>query len=72
LESREEEAGDFDEALLSLINDENGEPFLMNFLMNLVVDRPADYGGEIRDQSVPVIIVHLKTVMDCLLAAEVH
>ncbi len=72
LESREKEVGDFEEALLSLINDEEGEPFLMNFLMNLLVDRPAEYGGDIRDQSVPVILVHLKTIMDCLLAGDLH
>lgn len=69
LESREEETGDFDAALLGLLTDDNDQPVLMGFLMNLVVDRPAEYGGKVRDQSLPVLLLHIKTVVDCLLGA---
>jgi hypothetical protein len=37
-----------------------------------VVDRPAEYGGTIRDESVPVMMLHIKTVIDCLLGSEIQ
>lgn len=72
LHDKEKEMGSFDDALSSMLNDEGEEPFLMLFLMGLVVDRPDEYGGTIRDEAVPVIIMHIKTVMDCLMASAVH
>lgn len=72
LERREEEKGDFDEALMSVLSEDNEQPVLMGFLLNLVVDRPAEYGGTIRDQFIPVIMLHMKTVVDCLLGTEGH
>ncbi len=68
----ENEMKDFDEALSNIFNEDNDEPFLMLFLMGLVIDRPPEYGGTIREEMVPVIIMHIKTVMDCLLASIVH
>lgn len=72
LETREEETGDFDEALMGMLTDDNDQPILMGFLVNMVVDRPAEYGGTIRDESVPVMMLHIKTVIDCLLGTEVQ
>ncbi len=68
----EKEMENFDEALSSMLNDESEEPFLILFLMGLVIDRPPEYGGTIRDEAVPVIIMHIKTVMDCLITSSVH
>lgn len=72
LETREEETGDFDEALMGMLTDDNDQPVLMGFLVNMVVDRPAEYGGTIRDESVPVMMLHIKTVIDCLLGTEIQ
>ena len=68
-EKKEEETGDFATALHRLLVDDVEQPVLMGFLMNLVVDRPPEYGGDIRDESIPIIMVHIKTVVDCLIEA---
>ena len=69
LEKKEEESGDFETALHSLLIDDVEQPVLMGFLMNLVVDRPPEYAGDIRGESIPVIMIHMKTVIDCLIEA---
>lgn len=72
LNEKEKEMGNIDDAISSMLNDEAEEPFLMLFLTGLVVDRPKEYGGTIRDEAVPVIIMHIKTVMDCLMSSSLH
>jgi hypothetical protein len=42
----------------------------MGFLMNIITDRPDEYGGTIRDEVIPVIILHIKTIVDCLIVDE--
>ncbi len=72
LNKKEKEMGNIDAAVASMLADESEAPFLMLFLMLLIIDRPDEYGGTIRDDSVPVIIIHIKTIMDCLIASAVH
>lgn len=67
LENREEPDGEeIDESVLDLFSEINEQPVLMGFLINLVVDRPDDYSGTIRDEVIPIIILHIKTVVDSL------
>jgi len=46
------------------------QPILMGFLADLVLDRPEGYKGEIRDEHVPAILLHVKTVVDALVLDE--
>jgi len=46
------------------------QPILMGFLSGLVLDRPESYAGEIRDEHVPAILLHVKTVVDALVLDE--
>ncbi len=48
----------------------NNQPFLMDFLISLFVELPGNISGSIREEAVPVMIIHTKTVMDCLLMDE--
>ncbi len=43
---------------------------LMGFLANLVIDRPESYTGEIRDEHIPAIMLHIKTAVDALALDE--
>ena len=70
LEEREVELGDFEDALISVLPEYSGQPVLMGFLANLVIDRPEEYTGDIRNEMIPVIIMHIKTVMDCLILGD--
>ena len=56
--------------LISLIIDNSEQPVLMGFLINLVVDRPEDFSATVRDEVLLVILLHIKTVLDCLLFSE--
>lgn len=49
--------------LLALGNDQRA---LMNFLTGLMVNRPSSFTGDIRDDALVPMILHLKTVVDCL------
>lgn len=64
----EEETADsfFDE----LITGEAEQPILIGFLSGLLLDRPEDYSGEIRDEHLPAIILHVKTAVDALALDE--
>lgn len=64
-EEREEE--ELDESLLDIFSELNEQPVLMGFLINLIVDRPDDYSGTVRDEMIPIIILHIKTVVDSLI-----
>ena len=66
LEERDRDLGDFDEALFSVV-DESAQPVLLGFLMDYVVEQQDEYGGAISDEVVPVIVLHLKTVIESLL-----
>lgn len=66
LEERDRDLDDFDEALFSVV-DESAQPVLLGFLMDYVVDRQDEYAGEISDEVIPVIVLHLKTVIESLL-----
>lgn len=70
VEERDEETGDFDESLISILPEFNQQPVLMGFLMDIITDRPDEYGGTIRDEVIPVIILHIKTIVDCLIIDE--
>lgn len=65
LEERDRELGDFDEALFSIV-DESEQPVLLGFLMDYVVEQQDEYPGEINDEVIPVIVLHLKTVIESL------
>ncbi len=53
-----------------LITGGAGQPILMDFLIRLALNRPGDYPGVIRDDHVPSIVMHVKTVVDALALDE--
>jgi hypothetical protein len=48
----------------------NGQGALMDFLMSMLVDRPDSFEGEIRDEMIPAMMIHMKTVIDCLVSQK--
>jgi hypothetical protein len=69
LEERDRDLGDFDEALFSVV-DESAQPVLLGFLMDYVVEQQDEYGGAVSDEVIPVIVLHLKTVIESLLVNQ--
>jgi hypothetical protein len=70
-EDREDITGEGDEmSLAGLLADFNEQPMLMTFLVDLVTDRPAGYAGNVREEMLPVIVMHVKTIVDSLLLPE--
>jgi len=67
-EGREDE--ELDESLLDIFSEINEQPVLIGFLINLIVDRPEDYSGTVRDEMIPIIILHIKTVVDSLVTGK--
>jgi hypothetical protein len=61
----DDDADESEEELKAMFSDCNNQPALMLFLVSLVVDQPEERKG-IRDDLLITIIVHLKTVVDCL------
>jgi hypothetical protein len=56
--------------LRALLSTFNGQGALMDFLMSMLVDRPESFEGEIRDEMVPAMMIHMKTVIDCLICRK--
>ncbi len=56
--------------LRSLLSTFNGQGALMDFLMSMLVDRPDSFEGEIRDEMIPAMMIHMKTVIDCLVSQK--
>ncbi|TAL33192.1 MAG: hypothetical protein EPN93_14255 [Spirochaetes bacterium] len=68
---REELPDDGDEmSLAGMLADFNEQPMLMTFLVALVTDRPAGYAGNVREEMLPVAVMHVKTIVDSLLLPE--
>ncbi len=66
LENRERN----DKSFIESFYQDNNQPFLMDFLISLYIELPDDLSGSIREEAVPSMIVHTKTVVDCLLMDE--
>ena len=62
-DSREGEAGG---SAMDLLAQGNEQRALMDFLAGLMVKRPSSFTGDIRDEALVPMILHLKTVVDCL------
>ena len=64
---KEQETDDgSDEHFDNLFSADNDQPMLMRFLLDIFMERPEGYQGEIRDEMVPILMLHVKTVVDCL------
>ncbi len=69
-ESYPEDDGTPGSDLRSLLSTFNGQGALMDFLMSMLVNRPEAFDGEIRDEMVPAMMIHMKTVIDCLVSQK--
>ncbi|HDP79572.1 MAG TPA: hypothetical protein ENN21_01875, partial [Spirochaetes bacterium] len=68
---KEQETDDgSDEHFDNLFSADNDQPMLMRFLLDIFMERPEGYQGEIRDEMVPILMLHVKTVVDCLVLDE--
>ena len=65
-----EEEDTVDSFFDELITGEAEQPILMGFLSGLVLDRPEGYSGQIRDEHLPAIVLHVKTAVDALALDE--
>ncbi|MCX7679994.1 MAG: hypothetical protein N2316_12375 [Spirochaetes bacterium] len=54
------------ECLVSIAINEGAQPVLMSLIVGLLVNRPKNNGVNVRDAAIPIIILHVKTVVDCL------
>ncbi len=69
IEDEQRDADEPDESggsLAGILSEFNEQPLLMTFIVNLVTDRPENYEGKVREEMLPVIVMHLKTVVDAL------
>ncbi len=69
LDERKEKIQEIDEDFINLFAKFNKQPELMSFIVSLIADRPSEYDGNLREDMIAMISLHIKTLVDCLILA---
>jgi hypothetical protein len=66
IEAKIGERAHSDKPLQDILAYYNGQKDLITFLVSLIVERPGDGSNGTRDEALMPMVVHLKTMIDCL------